>query len=71
MEGIGLLSYYALYNLPYEKGSDKEVGLTPWFGRVFFTDGDDTCDNIFGELCVIFPIISLNTGMVHFANIDR
>ena len=47
MEGIGLLSYYALYNLPYEKGSDKEVGLTPWFGRVFFTDGDDTCDNIF------------------------
>ena len=25
----------------------------------------------FCKLCVIFPIISLNTGMVHFANIDR
>ena len=39
MDGIGLLSYYALYDLSYEKGSE--------FGQVFFTDGYDTCDNIF------------------------
>ena len=55
MDGIGLLSYYALYNLPYEKGSDKEVGLTPWFGRVFFTDVDDTCDNIFWRALCNLP----------------